>query len=133
VVCVWHIRIVPRSAAADILAEAIAGDAEAKRLLAACSNVHRRINVVTEPNHATTSCMICDTGFWRGHAPEVIVLVAEYDNDDAAPSTFVICADCFAAHHTAQAIKAAVLAGYSAALGEPLRQLPLLVAMTGHA
>ena len=115
------------------LADAIAGDVEARRLLAACSNVHRRINVVTEPSQATSSCMICGARFWRDYTPEVIVVVGEYDNDDATPGVFGICSACVATHNTARALKNAVLAGYGARLGEPLRQLPPLVATAGHA
>jgi hypothetical protein len=127
--CVWHIRIVPPNAAADILA----GDREAKRLLAACGNVHQRISVVAERSQATSSCTICGARFWRRHAPEVIVLVAEYDNDDATPTTFGICARCYATHNTARALAAVALAGCGALLGEPLRELPWPVAAAGHA
>ena len=109
--CVWHICIVPPSAGVDIFTAALAGDVEAQRLLAACSNVHRRINVVTEPSQATASCMICDARFWRDHTPEVIVVVGEYDNDDATPGVFGICSACVATHNTARALKNAVLAG----------------------
>jgi hypothetical protein len=132
VVDVWHIHIIPLDAAADFLAAALAGDAEARRLLAACRDVHRRLATVTEPSHSTTSCMVCNTRFWRGHAPEVIVLVAEYDNDDDAPTTFGICGRCYDTHATALSIKNAVLAGCGVRLGTPLRQRPLPVA-AGHA
>jgi hypothetical protein len=130
---IYGIRIVPPSAAADILADAIAGDTEAKRLLAACADAHRRIKAVTEPSQTTSSCMICDARFWRDHTPEVIVVVGEYDNDGATPGVFGICSACFATHNTARALKNAVLAGCGARLGEPLRQLPMPIATAGHA
>jgi hypothetical protein len=132
VVDIWRIDIVPPDAAADILAAALAGNAEARRLLTACGNVHRRLARATEPSNASSSCAICDRGFWRAHAPEVVVLVAEYDNDDAAPTTFGICGRCYARHHTTRALMAAALDGSSALLGITLRQLPP-IAMTGHA
>jgi hypothetical protein len=132
VVDVWHIHIIPPDAAADILAAALAGNAEARRLLPACGKVHRRLARVTEPSNASSSCAICDRGFWRARAPEVIVLVAEYGNDDAAPSTFGICGRCYTRHHSTRPLMAAALDGSSALLGISLRQLPP-IAMTGHA
>jgi hypothetical protein len=132
--CVWHIRIVPPNAAADILAAALAGDVEAQRLLAACGNVHRCINVVTEPSPATSSCMICDTPFWRGHAPEVIVLVSQYGNVTTPRQAYS--ASAVLASPRTTPLEPSRMPSLSAAAHvsvNPLRQLPPPVATAGHA
>jgi hypothetical protein len=129
---IWHIRVLGPDACADIVGYALSGNQEAVLLLSSCANGARKIGQLTTPDPAALSCLICNAPLWQGHLPMAIVVAGVYDDVISAPSTFGVCSECFVRHRD-QALKNAVLAGYGARLGEPLRQLPPLVATAGHA
>jgi hypothetical protein len=130
--CVWHIRVLRQDDAAAITDAALAGNQEATLLLSSSASVARQIKALTEPNAAALTCLLCSEPLWQGNLPTAIVIVTEWD-DAAALDTHAVCCDCFSMHRTKHALASAVLTGCGARLGTPLRQLPLPVAMAGHA